>query len=214
MSKSGKGGTVGYVVPLGFSEGERFSSFEEFNTRFKEACQANNVGFFKRSVQTIEAAKRKVNHSFRPELKYYYVRYKCVFSRVLAGKGQTPSMTKKVLTACPAAISIHLRTTDVDQFLQVVNVEWFHNHPVSKKAEDTDSDIDNIIEGSPEYENYRAVLAKGERIAKLAAVSDNKRFQEILKNLDDLIFYLKCFENEDEENLELTKNNTGELRTY
>ncbi|CAG9768437.1 unnamed protein product [Ceutorhynchus assimilis] len=195
------------VVDLGFSVGERFSSFGEFDKIFLKAFQARHVCFYKSQIETIQSAQRRlfkhnkslVNYSFKPELKYYYLRYKCLFSGRFKSQGTGASVT-----TCPASISLSLKkTTDNEQFLEVISVDNRHHHPVSQEHKPseygglTDTATDNIIEKrTTEDKNFRAVLAKGEHIAKLASVSDNKRFHEILKNLDDLILYLKCVENE------------------
>ncbi|CAG9760790.1 unnamed protein product [Ceutorhynchus assimilis] len=132
-SEHDKGETV--LVDLGFSVGDRFATFEEFKSKFAEVCKANYVRFYRRDSRSIQGAKHRIKRSLKPELKYYYSKYTCFFSSNNkpkgTGKRNRLSLSRNIPATCPALIFVN--TTDDGQFLQVSNVENFHNHPVSEE---------------------------------------------------------------------------------
>lgn len=113
------------------------------------------------------------------------------------------SLTREVEVSCPASICV--RATEDGESLEVYNVVEQHNHPVSetdyqrllpKKKSTLEALFDNTDANAIEEEfdkgdTYKTVLKKCRHIARLASVSSTSRIHEIIKNLDDYIYYLK-----------------------
>lgn len=103
---------------------------------------------------------------------------------------------------CPASITA--KVTNDGNYLEVCQVDYTHNHPVNEanfqkllpksrslSSQLADSD-DELLEGERSNEDLcRTVLKKCRYIMRVAANSNTKRVCEIIKNLDDYIYYLK-----------------------
>ncbi|KAL1491874.1 hypothetical protein ABEB36_012403 [Hypothenemus hampei] len=206
------------IVNLDIKLGDKFQSFKEFQTLFNRITKANFVRFSKRDSRSLEAAKRKTTKQINPELEFYQLRYGCFYSIKHRSKGtgkrKRRALSREYEATCPA--SICLKVTEDGNYLEVYIINNVHNHPVSEeefqkllpKTERNKSEyifkdyLSNNIEIDGE-DKYRMVLKKCKLIAQIAAVSDTARLQEIIKNLDDYIYYLKyTMAKEEIENIE------------
>lgn len=196
------------IVKLGLKVGDKFSSFKEWQTRLDEVSRANFVRFWKRDSRTIEAAKRKVRRPLKPELEFYQLRYSCFFAqkprtRPTLGKRKRKSLAADVESPCPSSISI--RVTEDGDYLEIYSIVEQHNHPVNaheyQKLIPKKKHLESLLgddDGNGIYEDplvdeqrYKLVLKKCKHISRIAAVSSPARLVEMIKNLDDYIFYLK-----------------------
>lgn len=113
------------------------------------------------------------------------------------------SLARQFEVSCPAYVS--LKATEDGQFLEVYSMEDGHNHPVNQDVftrlmpkKSSPSDLlfvcaDKMTEDgdlSSEYK-FNIILRKCRHIAKLGSMASMDRLQEIVRNLDDYIYYLK-----------------------
>jgi len=196
------------IVKLGLKVGDKYSSFKEWHSKLEEASRANYVRFWKRDSRTIETAKRKVRRPLKTELEFYNLRYSCFFAqktrtRQTLGKRKRRSLACQVESPCPAAIS--LRVSENGEFLELFHIIEQHNHPVNireyqklipkKKTLESllgDDDGNGLVNNSIGDDiRHKMVIKKCKQISRIASVSSPARMIEIIKNLDDYIFYLK-----------------------
>lgn len=197
------------LVTLGFSIGDTFSSFREFKEKLDMVSRQNFVRFWRRDSRTIEGAKKKTKRYLKSDLEFYQLRYACFYAqkhrpKVGLGKRKRRSLVKDIETACPASIS--LKVSDSGESLEICGISEYHNHLVSeqeyqKLKPKEKPNLNEMMEDSGENlifedvtsaeDKYKHVLIKCRQIARLASFSNSKKVQEILKNLDDYIFYLK-----------------------
>ncbi|ENN78623.1 hypothetical protein D910_02668 [Dendroctonus ponderosae] len=201
------GGEEMVHVPLDIQVGDQFSSFAEFKEKLDDTSRENLVRFSKRDSRTLEAAKRKVKRPMNPELEFYHLRYACFYSQKNrprgTGKRNRRSLARQFDVSCPASIS--LKATENGQFLEVYNIMNGHNHPVNEdvfsrlmpkrrnRLHPLSDYTDKMTEdGELDSENkYDIILKKCRHIARLGSISSMDTLHEILKNLDDYIYYLK-----------------------
>ena len=73
-----------------FVVGDCFESFAKLEARVEKFENSHFVKFWKRDTRTIEAARKRMNRSIKPELKYYEIKYCCIHGGQhfkLLGKG-------------------------------------------------------------------------------------------------------------------------------
>ncbi|CAG9769162.1 unnamed protein product [Ceutorhynchus assimilis] len=214
------------IVNLGFNLGERFGSFEELDTKFKKACRDNYVYFHITKCLPFESVKRTLKHNCKPELKYYNLKYACIFCngklKETGGKTVGGKSKKSHVGVCPASITIKI--TEDGKFLEVFNVENYHNHSVTKQEYEQfvpkpDTDVSNLIitEISKE-DKFAMAFAKANLIAKLVSVRVPHKVPEIIQNLEDFSFYLeytgtKLTDDDYEEEMETDENNETVIET-
>ena len=58
--------------------GRLYTTFEEVEADVQEHKESQFVKFWKRDTRTIAAAKRRTDREFKPELKYYEIKYCCI----------------------------------------------------------------------------------------------------------------------------------------
>ena len=61
-----------------FMVGDCFESFAKLEARVEKFENSYLVKFWKRDTRTIEAARKRMNRSIKPELKYYEIKYCCI----------------------------------------------------------------------------------------------------------------------------------------
>lgn len=61
-----------------FVVGDCFESFAKLEARMEKFERSHFVKFWKRDTRTIEAAKKRMDKSIKPELKYYEIKYCCI----------------------------------------------------------------------------------------------------------------------------------------
>ncbi|KAF7270447.1 hypothetical protein GWI33_016597 [Rhynchophorus ferrugineus] len=197
------------LVKLGFNIGDTFSTFKEFKEKLDVVSRQNFIRFWRRDSRTIEGAKKKTKRYLKSDLEFYQLRYACFYAqkhrpKVGLGKRKRRSLVKDIETACPASIS--LKVSDNGESLEICGVSEYHNHSVNEQEYQKlrpkgKPNLSDLMEDSGENmifedvtsaeDKYKHVLMKCRQIARLASVSSPKKVQEILKNLDDYIFYLK-----------------------
>ncbi|XP_030746165.1 uncharacterized protein LOC115874989 [Sitophilus oryzae] len=191
-------------VKLGFQIGEQFTSFKEFQEKLLTRARANFVRFSRKDSRTIEAARKIINRTYQADLIFYQLKYACFYSNKSRTnnkplKRKRRSLRQKIDTPCPAFIS--LRLSEDDRALEIINMVEYHNHPVTeedyqklipkkKSLEDEEGNISFENINTPE-DKYKIVLNKCRHIARIASLSSPSKVQEILKNMDDYVFYLK-----------------------
>lgn len=62
-----------------FEEWEQFSTFEEFSQRLNMHSKHDFVYYWRRDSRTVQGAHLKTARPISQKLKYYSVRYACVF---------------------------------------------------------------------------------------------------------------------------------------
>lgn len=62
-----------------FEVSEQFSTFEEFLQRLNTHSKHDFVYYWRRDSRTVQGAHLKTARPISPKLKYYSVRYACVF---------------------------------------------------------------------------------------------------------------------------------------
>ena len=67
--------------------GDQYNSYEELEKAIKVLEKVQNINFWIRDSRSITAAKRRVNITISPVLKYYEVKYACI-------KGGRPFQSK------------------------------------------------------------------------------------------------------------------------
>ena len=67
-----------FIPAVSFSVGDSFESFDALQTKIKAYEQAHYVQFWRRDSHTIEAAKKRLDRSLNPALKYYEVKFCCI----------------------------------------------------------------------------------------------------------------------------------------
>lgn len=196
------------IVKLGLKVGDKFPSFKDWQAKLDEVSRANFVRFWKRDSRTIDAAKKKVRRNLKAELEFYQLRYSCFFAqkprtRPTLGKRKRRSLAAHVESPCPAIISI--RVTDDGEFLEIYSIIEQHNHEVNEHEyqklipkkkildaimgeEDGNLVVSDLI---GDEARFRIVQKKCKHICRIASVSTPEKLIEIIKNLDDYIFYLK-----------------------
>ena len=63
---------------VSFHVGQQFSKFEDLEQHLKLYEEQQFVKFWRRDSRTIEAAQKRLNRSFRDQLKYYELTYSCI----------------------------------------------------------------------------------------------------------------------------------------
>ena len=71
--------------------GDEYNSYEELEKVIKALEKVQNINFWIRDSRSITAAKRRINITIRPVLKYYEVKYACI-------KGGRPFQSKSTGT--------------------------------------------------------------------------------------------------------------------
>ena len=61
-----------------FVFGDCFESFAKLEARVEKFENSHFVKFWKRDTRTVEAARKRMNKSIKPELKYYEIKYCCI----------------------------------------------------------------------------------------------------------------------------------------
>ena len=61
-----------------FVVGDCFESFAKLEARVEKFENSHFVKFWKRDTRTVEAARKRMNKSIKPELKYYEIKYCCI----------------------------------------------------------------------------------------------------------------------------------------
>ena len=61
-----------------FVVGDCFESFAKLEARVEKFENSHFVKFRKRDTRTVEAARKRMNKSIKPELKYYEIKYCCI----------------------------------------------------------------------------------------------------------------------------------------
>ena len=91
---SGVGGDSNIVQTTGddvsFTVGDQFMSFDSQQSRIKMYELVNFTQFWKRDARTIEAAKKRLDRSLNPALKYYEIKFCCIHGGQIfkpSGKG-------------------------------------------------------------------------------------------------------------------------------
>ncbi|XP_066262619.1 uncharacterized protein [Euwallacea similis] len=193
------------VVNIDIQLGDKFRTFKEFQAKLEETSRANFVRFAKRDSRTLLAAKNKTKRYINSNLEFYHLRYGCFYSPKYrprgTGKRKKRSLAMEYDGICPASITV--KASSDGEFLEVYHIDYTHNHPVNeayyqkllpkkraleKMLEDSD------LSGEDEYTNedlYKIVIKKCKHIGKIAANADKSRLKEMVRNLDDYIFYLK-----------------------
>lgn len=62
-----------------FDKLEQFSTFEELSQRLSVHCKNDFVYYWRRDSRTVEGAHLKTSRPISKKLKYYSVKYACVF---------------------------------------------------------------------------------------------------------------------------------------
>lgn len=62
-----------------FRVGEMFPSYEELEKRLELHCSESLVYYWRRDTRTVKGACRKTSRIISNKLKYYSLRYACVF---------------------------------------------------------------------------------------------------------------------------------------
>lgn len=116
-----------------FRPGETFPSYDQFLTRLEQHSQRDLVHYWRRDSRTIEGASMKTSCPIQPALRYYSVRYACIFGgQKFETKATGAKRVRSSLRSnCPAFIS--LRASKCGQLLQVVAVCNVHNHEVGSQ---------------------------------------------------------------------------------
>lgn len=74
-----------------FKVGEKFLSYELVLKRLDQHCKESFVHYWRRDSRTVEGAIMKTSRSIAKQLKYYSVRYACVYGGqkyLTRGKGR------------------------------------------------------------------------------------------------------------------------------
>ena len=58
--------------------GDKFQTFEEFETKLHEFEQKHYIQLYKRDARTVGAARKRVSRPLSSEIKYYEIRYCCI----------------------------------------------------------------------------------------------------------------------------------------
>ena len=61
-----------------FVVGDCFESFAKLEARVEKFENSHFVKFWKRDTRTVKAARKRMNKSIKPELKYYEIKYCCI----------------------------------------------------------------------------------------------------------------------------------------
>lgn len=81
---------------MNFTVGDCFSDINDLEKRLEDYKRVHNVDFFKSDTKSLTAAKRTVPKRVEnalPELKYYYLKYRCVHGGKRNTKGTGQRMT-------------------------------------------------------------------------------------------------------------------------
>lgn len=62
-----------------FRVGELFSSYEDLEKRLELHCSESFVYYWRRDTRTVKGAHNKTSRPIASKLKYYSLRYACVF---------------------------------------------------------------------------------------------------------------------------------------
>ncbi|XP_065080880.1 uncharacterized protein LOC135703559 [Ochlerotatus camptorhynchus] len=114
-----------------FLEGECFDSYEEFHAKLETHSAKDLVYYWCRDSRTIEGAAYKTSRPIAAALRYYSVRYSCIFGgqKFEPKTGGSKRLRPSIRNDCPAFIA--LRASKCGQQLMVMSVSNIHNHEIS-----------------------------------------------------------------------------------
>ncbi|XP_037041701.1 uncharacterized protein LOC119078304 [Bradysia coprophila] len=114
-----------------FRIGEMFPSYEELEKRLELHCSESFVYYWRRDTRTVKGAHTKTSRPIASRLKYYSLRYACVFGgekKKSRSRGKRHN-NKSLRNDCPSFIM--LRASKDGKDLEVVGVNNEHNHDCS-----------------------------------------------------------------------------------
>ncbi|XP_058839527.1 uncharacterized protein LOC131695008 [Topomyia yanbarensis] len=116
-----------------FRQGECFSSYEQFIARLERHSANDFVHYWRRDSRTIEGAALKTARPIAAALRYYSVRYSCIFGgqRFTTKSTGTKRVRSTLRNDCPAYIA--LRASKCGQQLVVMGTSNVHNHEVTEE---------------------------------------------------------------------------------
>ncbi|EAT43618.1 AAEL004955-PA [Aedes aegypti] len=114
-----------------FRPQECFNSYEEFLAKMEQHSSKDLVYYWRRDSRTIEGAALKTSRPIAPALRYYSVRYSCIFGgqKFEPKSSGAKKLRQSIRNDCPAYIA--LRASKCGQQLVVISVSNIHNHDIS-----------------------------------------------------------------------------------
>ena len=90
-------------MALSFNVGDLFYSFAELETKLNDYKSVNFVEFWKQDARAILNAKKRLKKELKPELRYYEIKYCCIYTprAVLLGyrKGDYINLVRVIVTS-------------------------------------------------------------------------------------------------------------------
>ncbi|XP_053683440.1 uncharacterized protein LOC128733699 [Sabethes cyaneus] len=116
-----------------FRQGECFDTYEQFLEKLERHSANDLVYYWRRDSRTIEGAALKTARPIADALRYYSVRYSCIFGgqRFETKSTGMKKMRSSLRNDCPAYIA--LRASKCGQQLVVMAASNVHNHEISQE---------------------------------------------------------------------------------
>ncbi|XP_055530786.1 uncharacterized protein LOC129721806 [Wyeomyia smithii] len=116
-----------------FRQGECFDTYELFLAKLEKHSANDLVYYWRRDSRTIGGAALKTARPIADVLRYYSVRYSCIFGgqRFETKSTGVKKMRSSMRNDCPAFIA--LRASKCGQQLVVMAVSNVHNHEISQE---------------------------------------------------------------------------------
>ena len=117
---------------MDFKLGDKFASLADLQTAITNYSKKHFVDLHKRDSRTLEAAVRakkiSADRCQKKELKYYSIKYACVFGGRdnFKGRGDGSRKTKTFQRGCPFSLQLSLSSDGLD--LEVTNINSCHEN--------------------------------------------------------------------------------------
>ncbi|KXJ73681.1 hypothetical protein RP20_CCG015261 [Aedes albopictus] len=117
-----------------FRPNESFNSYDEFLAKLEQHSSKDLVYYWRRDSRTIEGAALKTARPIASALRYYSVRYSCIFGgqKFERKSNGAKKLRQSIRNDCPAYIA--LRASKCGQKLIVMSVSNIHNHDINEEA--------------------------------------------------------------------------------
>ncbi|XP_037907308.1 uncharacterized protein LOC119649288 isoform X1 [Hermetia illucens] len=168
-----------------FQEGEQFQNYEQLMERMDLHSKESMVYYWHRDSRTVENAHTKTSRPISAHLKYYSLRFACIYGGVrkpIRGSKQRAPKGNHKRTDCPAYVL--MRASKCGQKLEVASVCNVHNHEISEQE----------AEKLPQTRRMSDDV-KDEVIEMLKLKIDRKKIIEYVQLRDDKNITSKCLFN-------------------
>ncbi|KAL1492231.1 hypothetical protein ABEB36_012713 [Hypothenemus hampei] len=172
---------------MAFFIGQIFKTFEEVSSAMEQYEAKTFAKYWKRDARLITSSR--IKKTLRPELKYYEVKFCCIFGGQKFRK--TGNNIKEIRTfkkedLCPAFVAF--RVSENGKFLEVKAIKRDHNHETTKIEIDHNINVNTVPNIKPQTyaQKRRKALFVTDSLAALMGQSCGTLYTQRLNMLKTL----------------------------